>query len=212
MPYLYQYALEREVAGRRQQISGQIGIRRLGREGGNLRLDGKRWVLRAAQSEEISCDNLPAWHEASTAAVVTRSGIGNTWFASEIGVLFVVELTDPKWLEDSLRRLRSEASVGIVILDRDIAPLSLRSWARNMLFAQKFQSGETVHVDDWADVAICEIEGRTPAAPAVEGRLVPLIAWRPGGKGLFPEGGRALCDLLQRDLAESGINWAGYIV
>ena len=51
MPYLYEYTLEREVAGQRQQIRGQIGIRRLGREGGNLRFDGKRWVLRAARAQ-----------------------------------------------------------------------------------------------------------------------------------------------------------------
>ena len=210
MPYLYQYTLEREVAGQRQRISGQIGIRRLGCAGDNLRFDGKRWVLRGASLDKLRPDDVGAWHGAAMAAILPRNATLPR--ASERGVLIVSDLSGASDVEAELRRLRSEPCVGMVILERENAPLSPRSWARNLLFAQRFRAGETVRVDDWADVAICELAGQTPAPPAVEGRSVPLVAWRAGGHGLLPEAGRALCDRLQRDLAASGINWAGYIV
>jgi hypothetical protein len=212
MPYAYEYRLEREVAGRRQLIRGYIGIRRLGREGGNLRLDGKRWVLRAAQAEHLNYDDLLAWRAASTAAFVDWRDSTSKSMASTLGLLLVAQLSAADDVEAALRELRVEASVGMVILDRRNVPLNPRSMARNLLFAQRFGPGETVHVDDWADVAICELDGQPLRMPTVLGRSIPLIALRRSGAGGTPQELRAACDLLQRDLAESGINWAGYIV
>jgi hypothetical protein len=211
MPYLYQYTIERELAGHREKICGWIGIRRLGREGSNLRLDGKRWVLRAAQAERLELADLPAWHDASMAAIVRRPGAVPLDSASRTGVLLVVEISTLVDVEQELRRLRDEAAVGMVILGRE-APVDPRSFARNLLFAQRFRPGEPIRPDDWADVALCEMEPGKPWTESVSGRRVPLVALRSGGQGLLPEDGRALCDLLQRDLAEGPTSWAGFVV
>ncbi len=169
-------------------------------------------MLRAARAEKLEAADLAAWHETSLAAVVRRPGSTALRLASQTGVLLVVELDTPVEVEQELRRLRSEAAVGLVVFDRREAPLDPRKFARNLLFAQRFAAGEPIRPDDWADVALCEMRPGQPWAETVSGRRVPLVALRPSGKGLAPQSGRALCDLLQRDLADDGTSWAGYIV
>ncbi len=212
MPFYYEYTVERDLGSRQERVTGAIGIRRLGREGANLRFDGKRWVLRAARAGNLESADLAAWHEASLAAWVVWPDRVSPHSATRAGVLLVVELPPRMDVERELRRLRSEAAVAVVVLDRLEAPLDPRSVAHNLLFAQRFRPGEPIRPDDWADIALCEMRRGEPWTESISGRRVPLVALRPDGQGHFADSARPLCDLLQRDLAEGGTNWAGYIV
>ena len=212
MPFLYHYTLERQVGARREKICGSIGIRRLGCERTNLRLDSKRWVLRAARADKLQLADLPAWHEAAMTAVVRDPSAELCQAATQTGVLLVADLSTCADLEERLRALRNWAAVGMVIVDGPAAALEVRCVARNLLVAQRFSPGESIRPADWADLALCEMRRGEAVVENTSARQVPLIALRPEGEDLTAQSARALCDLLQRDLAAAGMNWAGYVV
>jgi hypothetical protein len=212
MPFLYHYTLERQVGARREKITGSIGIRRLGCERANLRLDSKRWVLRAARTDNLQLADLPAWHEAAMTAVVRNPSTELCQAATQTGVLLVADLSTCSDLEERLRALRNWAAVGIVIVDGPAAALEVRRVARNLLMAQRFSPGESIQPADWADLALCEMGRGQALLENTSGQQVPLVALRPEGEGLTAQSARALCDRLQRDLAAAGMNWAGYVV
>ncbi len=163
MPFLYKYSLERDFGDRRESISGWFGIRRLGREGVNLRFDSKRWVLRATRAEKIELGELKTWHETSLAAVIDGRYTGVSLDdASRTGrAAGRHDLNTLDDVENQVVRLREHAAVGMVILDREASFIEPRRFARNMLFGQRFRPGEPIRPDDWADVRACARCGGT---------------------------------------------------
>ncbi len=210
MPQQYRAKLQLRQDGRVvASAERSIGLRTLGAHGRKLIYDGKRWVLRGICKDELPAIRLADWREGCAAMVVYSPDDALCQEASRVGVLIVAQLDAPNVTE--IQRLSRWPAVAIVGLPSKSA-IDLQGLAHNLLLAERFAPGQPVEPAPWAQIAICEtshdqaIESRTAQCP------LPIIATRIGCQELSTIAeGRALCDLLQRDLA-GRVEVSGYIV
>ena len=209
MPHLYQAVVQLRQGSRvLARAERPLGIRRLGVHHRNLLYDGKRWVLRGMHGDASPASDLSPWHAADMAMIVPNPDDPLCREASRQGVLLVAELGAVDVHE--IARLSRWPAVGIVTLP-DLPTLDLGGLAHNLLLAQRILPEQPLALRPWAQLACRELGrpeeflGRTEPCP------VPVIALRSAGKPTSIAQGRALCDLLQRDLAGRG-DFAGYMV
>jgi hypothetical protein len=214
LPYLYQATVtlrcgERELA----TIERPVGLQRFCVSGTNLRLDGRRSVIRGVCREVFDDCPHEQWREASAAMVVDDPEESLCEQCSRDGVLLVAVISTlkPEAIARELARLGSWPAVGVTVLggnvqiDGEIALL-----AGNMLLAQRLKGLGPIQLAPWAKLAFCDVDTQNRLPSGVE-HNVPVLAFRAAGGMATVADARAACDQLQRDLAPVG-DFAGYLV
>ena len=209
-PLLYRVQIElREASGERQVVERLLGIRRFGVAGRNLRLDGKRWVLRAVAPAEVTPELLPAYRQVEATLLVDTPPDEVCEAASQMGLRLAVRLSCRDGLSEQLRRLSQWPAVWLVAIPG--APPALAEAPRNVVLAQWVDSPQEIVAGGEHWPAFVEV-GASPEAFArrVNRSEAPVVAVR-----LVPPADvsrlRAGCDELQRELAAVG-EFAGYAV
>ncbi|HEV3345261.1 MAG TPA: hypothetical protein VG125_33090 [Pirellulales bacterium] len=220
MPFLYQAQLELRRGG--ELVASEtrpFGIRPLGALRRRLVFEGRTWVPRAAQSQELPAAPLADWREADLAMYVAEPTDEFCSEASRLGVVLIVELeADGEApalslsLANKLRRLAKWPAVGIVVLTEEPQlDRSIRRFAPNLLLASCARQGEPALVPDWADLIVCDDTSAAQLAARTQALTRPVLALRSAGWRDDLADARRECDRLQRDLAGRG-EFAGYVV
>lgn len=214
LPFLYRVELELrrgdEVLASAQRL---LGIRRLGVHGRRLIFEGRGWGARGVDVREVPERPLAAWRAADLAMIVEQPDDALCAEASRLGVLLIAELAgEDESLAADLRRLARWPAVAMAMLPAGVPfEPSLRKVARNLLVAERVQ-GSGFRVQDFkADVWVCEDETAERIAATAQETLLPVLAWRRAGWRDELADARRECDLLQRDLANTG-EFAGFLV
>ena len=196
-----------------ESVDQEIGIGRLGARDRSLYVDGRRWVLRGAEREQVEAADLAAWREASLALVAADPAPDLCQTASEVGVPIVARLPQTgDLLIDRLRQLAPWAAVGMAIVqDESLEASVVRQAVPNLLLAQCVAPASPLRLKSWAQIAICEVGGIDDFACRTRDCAVPVVAYRRLPNRREPAAARAVCDQLQRDLAPLQ-DVAGYIV
>ncbi len=233
MPQLYQADLQLRRGGEvLARAARMLGIRLLGAEGRKLICDGNRWVLRAVSQGEVPPTELVQWRECDAAMLVCNPDDQLCEGASRVGVLLVAEFDSPTLGPDStilsprgrgqlegavlsgwaneIHRLSRWPAVGMVVLPSRTT-LDLAGLAHNLLLAERFRPDQLIVPAAWADAAVCDVADPHDWTARIANCKVPVIAARPSANPASVAEARALCDRLQRDLADRG-EIAGYIV
>ncbi len=214
MPFLYQAQLELRLAD--EVVASEtrpFGIRPLGALRRRLVFEGRTWVPRAVQSQELPASPLAAWREADLAMYVAEPSDEFCVEASRLGVVLIVELEgDAASLPNELQRLAKWPAVAIAVLTGDgHLDRSIRRFAPNLLLAACAHLGEPALVPDWADLIVCDDTSAEQLATRTQSLTRPVLALRSAGwRDGLPDARRE-CDRLQRDLAGRG-EFAGYVV
>jgi hypothetical protein len=222
LPYLYRANVELRLGSESLgTIERTLGIRPLGARGRRFYFEGKPWVLRGVRANYVSQSDLRELHNADAALYIDEPADELCAAASEEGVLIVAEAQiEPA----AIRRLSRHASVGFVVsaqhsilntqnsIHRAQSARSttsrleqhLRSLAPNVVFVERCDHACATPTA-WAGALLCEEFDRLSEA------TLPVIAYRPETAAASIAQRRALCDVLQRDLAGSA-EVAGYLV
>jgi hypothetical protein len=207
--YTVQVELRRadRVAGQVQRL---FGIRPLGVAGQNLFLDNRRWVLRAVDQRSAPAEGLDAWRWSSAAMYVASPHETLCQQASRAGVLLVAEIDQHRDVSSELRRLARWPAVGMIVLQGTThSRKELRAVAPNALLLQRVTDSEPV-VAEWAQAFLID-DNRLGNLLTANVAGKPIIVRRTAAPQPSVADARALCDVLQRDMASLG-NFAGYII
>lgn len=214
LPFLYHAHIElrraEEVLATDER---QFGIRPLGAQGRRLVLEGRTWVVRAADARELPRPPLAAWRAADLAMQIERPSEAWCSEASRLGVTLLAEIAgNGDSLASDLKRLSRWPAVAMTVV-RAEGPLdkSIRHAARNMLLGEHFGPGDDRAPSDWAEVVVCEDPSADRLATRAAAFSLPVLARRCTGRHDDLSGARRECDRLQRDLAGRGV-FAGYLV
>jgi hypothetical protein len=214
LPFLYHAQLELrradEVLATEER---RFGIRPLGAQARRLVLEGRTWVVRAADARELPEPALPAWRATDLAMQIERPSEALCAEASRLGVTLLAEIAgNRESLASELKRLSRWPAVAMTVL-RVEGPLdkSIRQVARNMLLGEHFGPGDDRAPSDWAEVVVCEDPSVDRLATRAAAFSLPVLARRCTGRHDDLSGARRECDCLQRDLAGGGA-FAGYLV
>jgi hypothetical protein len=214
LPFLYQAYIElREGNEESASEERSFGIRPLGAFRRRLIFEGRPWVPRAVQSQELPEMPLADWREADLAMYVERPSEDLLSDASRMGVVMIVEAWgDRQTLIGQVCLLARWPAVCVAVLRAD-QPLdrSIRQHAPNLLFAAYVGVGDTVFVPNWADLIVCEDTSAQELAVRTRDLSLPVVALRSSGWRDELNDARRECDRLQRDLAGRG-EFAGYVV
>jgi hypothetical protein len=214
LPYLYQATVtlrcgERELA----TIERPVGLQRFCVSGTDLRLDGRRSVIRGVRRATFDDRPHEQWREASAAMVVDDPGESLCEQCSRDGVLLiaVVRASKPEVIAKELARLGNWPAVGVAVLGSDVQiDGEVAVLAGNMLLAQRLEGLGPIRLAPWAKLAFCEVGVQNRLPTGVE-HNVPVLAFRAAADLATVSDARAACDQLQRDLAPAG-DFAGYLV
>lgn len=105
------------------------GLRRFGAKHGQLWLEGKRWVLRAAHQSHVPNATLQEWRAARLTMLAEDSPQTLLESAAKEGVMLVVDLDRQDW-SDRLRKAASWPAVAIAVVP---ASTSLQECRRQAL-------------------------------------------------------------------------------
>ena len=190
-----------------------FGIRHFGSDRGQLWLNGRRWVLRAAHWPDTLRDpDLAAWQEGCLAMVVRDPTAEFCQRASQAGVMLVVWV-DADGAVEQLGPLTRWAAVAVALLDGPLRhdPALLRRAAPNLLFGYPLTDARCGSMIRAPDLVVCRADESLLLAAQ---RLQParsICGWRPAGRLRSVPEARAACDRLQRDLAPR-FDLNGYLV
>jgi hypothetical protein len=210
-PNLYTVQIQLRDAGEVvAQTERAFGIRPLGAAGRSLRLEGKRWVLRAVDARCVPPTEMSDWRDASAAMLVASPNDGLCKEAGRIGLLFTAELPESTSASAELRRLARWPAVGVAILS-STAPLDdgLRKIARNMLLVQRLRNNEET-VAAWVSAVLVSAD-QLDLLVKIASLNKPVLVERAVPPQASVADARGLCDLLQRDTAGLG-DFAGYVI
>lgn len=214
LPFLYLANVELrqgdEVLGSRQR---SFGIRPLGVLRRRLIFEGRPWVPRAAQLQELPEAPLANWREADLTMYVKKPTEDLLSDASRLGVVLIIELWgNAASMPEKVRWLAQWPAACIAVL-RSEQPLdrAIRALCPNLLLAAYCGVGDALSVADWADLVICEEASAEDFAVRTRGVAKPVLALRHAGWRDQPADLRRECDRLQRDLAGRE-EFAGYVV
>ncbi len=188
-----------------------IGMRWFGAENKNLRLDGKRWVLRGVYGqspEDIDWD----WCRESSTVIVTDNATERVCgAATEAGVLLAVRVSGADGeVRKQLRRLSRWPAVAIAAVGADeTIDETIRQTAPNILLAQWLDPIASGSLAGWAQAAFCPLTDAAGFNDVAATIPVPVVAIR-REQGTVRQL-RSACDRLQRDLAPGGEH-AGFVV
>jgi hypothetical protein len=184
----------------------QWGLRRCETQRGDLRLDGRRYVIRAIENRTPDVAALPAWRGSEASLLVRNPSDELCREASELGVLVVADLGGASEPAAEVLRLVRHPAVHVVVLPADAAPAAAA--CGDVLPACALGSDDA-SIPSWARLVFCEEAAVARAQQATAGRLPILV--RRCGAAATPTVPREDCDRLQRDLAARG-QFAGYLV
>lgn len=214
LPFLYQANVELrrgdELLGSQQR---SFGIRPLGAFRRRLIFEGRPWVPRAVQLQELPEAPLADWREIDLAMYVENPGEELCRDASRLGVVLLAEVWgNAASLPEKVRRLAKWPAVSIAVL-RSEQPLdrAIRALCPNLLLAGYRGVGDAALVPDWADLVVCEDASADALAVRTRAIAKPVLALRDAGWRDQLTDARRECDRLQRDLAGRG-EFAGYVV
>ncbi len=207
MPFYYQVDVHYEDGdGVARSETFRWGMRRLEVHRDDLRLDGRRYVIRAIEDQRLGVADLPQLRELSCALFSRDPDETLCEKASELGVLLIVELSVDLDTESQLCRWGRYPAVGIgVVTDPSIVGPRV---AHDIIRAANCHAGSAT-IPSGADVVICT-ENDVTSVLQQTGSGKPILVRRQHGSGL-PRELRAECDRLQRDLARLG-QFAGYMI
>lgn len=213
LPFLYE--LRRVDAASDGRVH-TLGLRNLSVHGPNLRLGGKRVVLRGAATLMLSDQETQEAHAAEAAIVLRSVDDATLVAASRRGVFTLVDATAIAGaLAHVIARLSWRPAAAVVLLRGDqLEGVSARGMECPLLVAQRFDSSNVTDTDAIAAdcnvaVAIVERGKRPPRWMSTCGR--PVVAVRRGATYADFVEARAGCDRLQADLAPE-FDLAGYFV
>lgn len=215
LPFLYRAELELRSGDQALAAFDRgFGVRPLGARGRDLIWEGRAWVARAADCQELPEQPLADWRTADLALLVESPSDKLCEDATRLGVVLFADLTaDGRDLPDVLRQLARWPAVAVVLFNAGAQLQSnIRSTARNLLLAERRDG--TSHgrpPRDWADIVVCEGTTAAELVRLAAGLTVPVIARRPAGWCDDLVHARRACDSLQRDLAGL-VDIAGYVV
>jgi hypothetical protein len=219
LPFLYEVHVDLlrrgEVLGTAER---SIGIRRLGVVRRKLVLEGRVWVPRAIQADEVIDGSIADFKSAGAVMCVQDPTDSLCEEASRLGVLVAAQLSQEtvsageQSLMATLGRLARWPSIALAVVGSELEAGQARlARPKNLLLAQRFGPGREVRPAEWADAVICEDSEPVALARRVGALELPAIAVRRVGPGLELSAARRACDDLQRELAGLG-EFAGYIV
>lgn len=214
LPFLYRAELELRSGGRAvAALDRGFGVRPLGARGRDLVWEGRAWVARAADCQELPERSLADWRTADLALLVESPSDKLCEDATRLGVVLFADLTaDGRDLSDVLRQLARWPAVAVVLLNAGAQLQSnIRSTARNLLLAERRDDTSLGPPRAWADIVVCEVATAAELVRLAAGLTVPVIARRPAGWCDDLTHARRACDSLQRDLAGLA-DIAGYVV
>jgi hypothetical protein len=190
-----------------------LGVRVWGVRGRSLYLDGRRWVLRGAECDDVVTTPIADWHEAAMAIIASEPSPELCRRASEVGVPLVPRLSHPGVpLIDRLRDTAQwPAAVLAIVEDPGFDAAKAAQVAPNLLLAQPARPDHLGDLHPWARLAICEVTDVDEFRRHSASCNVPVLAYRRLGNDHTPAAARTECDRLQRDLAPLQ-DLAGYIV
>jgi hypothetical protein len=210
-PNLYTVQIQLREAGQIvAQTERAFGIRPLGAAGRSLRLEGKRWVLRAVDSRCVPPTETSDWRDASAAMLIASPNDALCEEAGRIGLLIAAEIPQIASGSAELRRLARWPAVGLVILS-SAGPLGdeLRKIARNTLLVQRLKNSEAT-VAAWASAVLVSAD-QSKLLDKIASLNKPVVVERAVPPQASVADARALCDVLQRDTAGLG-DFAGYLI
>jgi len=191
------------------------GIRSWGAKGPHLFRQGKRCVVRAVERVTSDVNNWSDWKSAQSTMAVDGSADALASRSSQVGVPLIVRLPESLLeMEALMYSVAHWPSVAIVYVDAG-APMIADPQKRfsNVLFAERFQAGQTVILTEWAQVALCDVHSSNQFSNAVSNCRgeIPVVAIREITGEIAVANARIECDRLQRDLA-GVLDCAGYLV
>lgn len=207
MPFFYQVDVHYEDGD--GVVRGETfcwGMRRLEVHRDDLRLDGRRYVIRAIEDQRLGVADLPELRELAGALLSRDPAETLCQEASELGVLLIVELNAELDTESQLRGWDRYPAVCIGV-ETDPSSGGPRA-ARDIIRAANCHAGSAT-LPTGADVVICTESDVTRVVRRIGSRK-PILVRRRHGSG-SPRELRAECDRLQRDLAPFG-QFAGYVI
>jgi hypothetical protein len=207
MPFLYQVDVHCEDGdGVVRSETFCWGMRRLEVHRDDLRLDGRRYVIRAIEDQGLGVADLPELRELAGALLSRDPDETLCQEASELGVLLIVELNVELDSESQLRGWSRYPAVCIGV-GTDPSIVGPRV-AHDIIRAVNCHAGNAT-LPTGADVVICTESDVTRIVRQTESGK-PILVRRQHGGG-SPRELRAECDRLQRDLAPFG-QFAGYVI
>lgn len=219
-PYLYTARVSVTEGGDMVTLPDQVfGIRRFGARGRRLYLDGKNWVARIVESNDVEFETFPRWREAGASLLVAVPSNELCDAASQIGVLLMpVVRGEAAQVVAELRRLSRFAAVAMVLVELSgPAANDLRDACPNVLLAANYDADRVEPLPAWAQVAVIEHtdpEQVARVAQACSACSLPVIARQREAAAedrCDIERRRAACDALQAELAGK-CDPAGYCV
>jgi hypothetical protein len=200
----------------------EFGVRRLAVERATLRWNGRRWILRAAEShavheDSVNSDSWVSWHEAGLARVITRPAPDPKVCraAARQGVVLVGRPAATDTLSDPLLQLRRWAAwtaVSIVIMpaEADLAREAMQRAAPGLVFLAEL-TDDSKRIPNWCHglVAPAQVERLTEVRQLAPGRL--LVARGELSRGANIAAARRACEQLQRELPRE-LELGGYLV
>lgn len=215
LPFLYraEFSLtrgERVLA----TLERGFGIRPLGARGRHLIWEGRTWVARVADRQELPERPLADWRTADLAMLAENPSDDLCEEATRLGVVIIADVTeeDDRLAAEALGRLARWPTVAIALVGPDVeVHPSIRSTARNLLLGERRNSINAGPPRRWADVVVCSATTEADLIRLAKGLELPVLAERAAGWCDDLTEARRRCDALQRDVA--GIaELAGYIV
>ncbi len=193
-----------------ETLNCELGVRTLAAQEKDLRLEGRRWVVRGGRpdSSDINFDD---WHTAGVTLWTESPDDTVCQQASQSGILLIADLRNLTEAPAArLRRLARYPSVAAAVLPSDCTlPENL---PRNLLLAEHRTSGSPSQPAKWADLYLIEADEPDEFATLASSVDRPVIAVaETEDSSAAPDIIRSHCDKLQRKLAPYG-DYAGYVV
>jgi hypothetical protein len=190
-----------------------FGLRRWGAQRGNLRLDGKRIVLRGAAVGRVAPQDLLLAQQHDAALLLSHPSDDLCDEASGLGVPLILDLRrNQSDLATTLRRLAWQPAALVLLIDEALPPYFIPT---NSVFIARAISADAADPFPGGGISAhaLVIELRTGERPPdwVAWSPMPVIVVRRGSPCADLREARAACDRLQAELAPE-FNLAGYFV
>lgn len=208
-PYRYTARVSVTQAGETHALAEhKFGIRRLGVRDRRVYFEGKNWVARIVECDDVDFEQLPLWRDLGATLCANSPSDDLCEAASQIGVLIIARVAgDEATILNDLRRLARHAAVGIaVVVPQQMASEDLRDACPNVLLAATLRADEADpdSTPAWAHLVVVEDDRASELARRANECPLPVIARRPLSKATRSahlDQARSACDELQAELA-----------
>lgn len=208
-PVFYRIQREDETSGSLGKENGVlIALRDLYSRQGNLYLESRRWVMRAADEEAALPEpTLDQWREAGLTVISREIEGPGPYLATRHGVSLVVDLSqstaDPQTLTELIRPASGHAAVMAIVTRAGTDPVPIKRAIPHLLVGRYFE--KDLPKNEKADFWIATADDVSQACQHA-GTAAAVILKGPVGEETdgTPLGLRAACDRLQASVRGSG--------